>query len=148
MFSAFFLAATAPACDVEGATRTLRAMHQAVIAHHLNDNVDAWMGMEAETLIVGSRGELGVSGPERAAQRRAYLGATSFDYYRDMTPPIVRVADDCSLGWVMVQVEASGTRRGEDGAETPIAFQSSWIELYERVEGQWRAVGNVSNFVD
>jgi hypothetical protein len=148
MLAAFLLAASVSACDVEDAARTLSSMHGAVIEHHLTDNVDAWMRMEADTLIVSARGALRQSGPERAEQRRAYLDATTFEYYRDMTAPIVRVADDCSLGWVMVQVEARGTRRGEGGATEPIAFQSSWIELYERIDGQWRALGNVSNFAD
>jgi hypothetical protein len=148
MITALLLAAATATCDVSESERTLRAMHDAVIAHHLDDNVDAWMAMEANTLTIGSRGALRESGPERAEQRRAYLGATTFDYYRDMTPPLVRVADDCSVGWVMVQVEAAGTGRAESGELTPFSFQSSWIELYERRDGRWLAIGNVSNFAD
>lgn len=146
--AAFLLTSVAPICDAAEASRTLRGMHEAVIAHHLSENVDAWMRMEAEMLIVGSRGVVRESGPEREAQRRAYLAATTFHHYRDMAPPIVRVSDDCSLGWVIAQVEASGTQRGDDGVEAPIQFQASWIELYERVGGEWRMIGNVSNFAD
>jgi hypothetical protein len=148
MITALLLAAATATCDVSESERTLRAMHDAVIAHHLDDNVDAWMAMEAETVVVGSRGILRESGADREAQRREYLAATTFEYYRDMVPPVVRVSDDCSLGWVMVQVEAAGMRRPEGSYATPFTFQSSWIELYERRDGRWLAIGNVSNFAD
>ncbi|GAM97314.1 hypothetical protein U91I_00939 [alpha proteobacterium U9-1i] len=144
----FSLAVPTASCDKPTALQELRAMHAAVIARHLDDDVDAWMATEAETMIVGSRGVLAESGPERATGRRAYLGATEFEVYRDMVEPIVRVSDDCTLGWVMVQVEAQGARRDERGVATPFGFQSSWVELYERHDGAWRAVGNVSNFAE
>jgi hypothetical protein len=46
---------------------------------------------------------------------------------------------------VICQVEAAGTQKVE-GKEVPISFVSAWIELYEKREGNWRRVGNVSNF--
>lgn len=143
----FAVLAPVAACDVASAENELRALHASVIARHLDDDVDAWMAMENESVIVGSRGALTISGPERAARRRAYLGSTHFDVYRDMVEPIVRVSDDCSLGWVMVQVEASGAQR-QGNVLQPFEFQSSWIELYERRDGAWRGIGNVSNFAE
>ena len=143
----FALLAPAATCDVAVAEHELRAMHAAVIARHLDGDVDAWMATESESVIVGSRGELTTSGPERAARRREYLGSTHFDVYRDMVEPVVRVSDDCSLGWVMVQVEASGAQ-SHGNLRMPFAFQSAWIELYERRDGAWLGVGNVSNFAD
>jgi hypothetical protein len=143
----FALLTPVAACDVADAEKELRTMHAAVIARHLDGDVDSWMASEADRVFVSSRGELTTSGPERAERRREYLGSTQFDTYRDMVEPIVRVSDDCSLGWVMVQVEASGAQK-RGPVLMPFQFQSSWIELYERHDGAWRGIGNASNFAD
>ena len=81
----------------------------------------------------------------RRTQRTAYLASTTFSTYADLRPPIVRVSEDGSLGWVIAEVEIVGESRGEDGE--PRAFQDvwAWIELYERTEDGWRMTGNVSN---
>jgi hypothetical protein len=63
-----------------------------------------------------------------------------------MIPPVVRVSNDNSLGWVIAQVRAAGVQTTKDGASRPLSFESAWIELYERRDGKWLRVGNVSNF--
>lgn len=145
----FIMAALAsqPLCDTDEASIRLGEMHAELLAIHLNDDVPSWMEMETETLVVGSRGQVVVSGPDRAEQRRTYLAATEFDYYRDMVPPIIAVSQDCSLGWVIAQVQASGTIRSEAGVPSDLGFQAAWVELYELRDGAWRLTGNVSNFV-
>ena len=64
---------------------------------------------------------------------------TKFEYYRDMVPPVVKVSTDGSLGWVIVQVEAKGVRAGE-----AYAFQSAWIELYEKQDGFWLTLNELA----
>ena len=73
------------------------------------------------------------------------VGRTTFSVYRDVVPPVVRLADDLSQGWLMAQVEIEGTQRTAEGEES---FRSvwAWVELFERGEdGTWLWVGNVSN---
>ena len=50
-----------------------------------------------------------------------------------------------SLGWVIAEVEIKGTRTSDDGESMPVEAIWAWIELYEKREGVWKAVGNVSN---
>jgi hypothetical protein len=57
----------------------------------------------------------------------------------------VTVSRDGTLGWVVVQVEAKGVQQTAGGTE-PIGFVCAWIELYEKRDGRWYRVGNVSNF--
>jgi len=44
-----------------------------------------------------------------------------------------------------VQVKVSGVQKTQTGNEVPVAFESAWIELYEKRNGRWLYVGNVSN---
>lgn len=119
-------------------------MHRQILESHKTDDLDAWLALEADEIIVGSRGEIRSSRKaERAGQRREYLAQTEFSVYRDVREPIVQLASDGSLGWLYAQVEVVGTRSGPEGPE-PVHDQWAWIELYERGLEGWRLVGNVS----
>ncbi len=146
----FLLATHALACapdapaDLAAERAALLDLHERILAAHRADDVDGWLALEADTLIVGNRGDLFFSGKtERAEIRGRYLGATDFSVYRDMQPPIVQVADDASLGWVFAQVEIVGVQ-GEPPDTASIHDVWTWVELYERRPEGWRLVGNVS----
>ncbi len=136
-------ASEAPA-DAAAERAALRALHEQILAAHRTDDVDAWLALEADTLVVGNRGELTyTTRAERGELRRRYLAATEFSVYRDVQPPIVHVSDDASSGWVFAQVEIVGTS-GEAPDTTSIHDVWTWVELYERHPEGWRLVGNVS----
>lgn len=136
-----------PAAPRDADRAALLALHQKVMVAHREGNVEMLLEDGADDSIIGNRGA--VTRPPLAEQRARlgpYLSSTRFDFYRDRIPPIVRVSDDGSLGWVIVEVEAKGTQRSGDGTEAPLEFVSAWIELYEKRAGRWYRVGNVSNF--
>jgi hypothetical protein len=141
--------AAAPACDASAAEAALLAAHAEILRAHREDDVDAWMALEADEQVVGNRGRISRStADERRPGREAYLASAEFERYEDAVPPVVRVADDCSMGWVLVEVVASGVSRAEDGTEEPIDWRASWVELYDMTDAGWRLVGNVSNFAE
>jgi len=125
----------------------LRALHEKVLRAHRQGNAELIVEDEAPDYVQGNRGE--IKRPtlqERSARFRDYLGSTRFEVYRDVVEPIVRVSSDGTLGWVIVQVEARGVQTKPGGPSEPLEFVSAWIELYERREGRWYRVGNLSNF--
>ncbi len=126
----------------------LLQMHQQMIQAHLDKDVTGWAELEtAVNYTVASRGEIHHPTPEeRAARRTPYLQATEFSEYRDLEPPIVKVSEDGTLGWLVCQVQASGTQTGSDGEQVEFTFISAWVELYEKQNGRWLCTGNVSNF--
>ena len=133
-------AASHAATDVE----QLRALHDKVMRAHREGNVDLLLEDEAPDYVVASRGE--VTRPsieERRSRLGPYLSSATFEEYSDLIEPIVSVSVDATLGWVIVQMRARGAR-GEQ--KEPIAFVCAWIEMYEKRQGRWVRVGNVSNF--
>jgi hypothetical protein len=62
---------------------------------------------------------------------------------------IVRVSDDGTLGWLIAQVEIIGTQAADQAAgdDERVRIDSvwAWIELYEKKDGRWYRVGDVSN---
>ena len=125
----------------------LLALHEEAMRAHRESNAELLLRAEAPDYVVASRGQ--ITQPtldERRARLERYLGTTRFTEYIDLVPPVVRVSEDGSLGWVIVQVRAAGLQATPDGRSEPLAFESAWIELYERRGGSWYRVGNVSNF--
>lgn len=121
-------------------------MHQEIIKAHLEANAQSWLDMESDEYISANRGVIRyLSKEERRVGREPYLAATTFSEYRDVIEPIVNISEDGTLGWVIVQVRASGVQKTQAGAELPVAFESAWVELYEKRNGRWLCVGNVSN---
>jgi hypothetical protein len=125
----------------------LRALHDKTMRAHKDSDAALLVADQAADMIIVNRGA--VTRPsleERRASFGSYLGRTVFAEYRDLVEPIVKVSNDGSLGWVIVQVGARGVQAAEDGTKKPIEFVSAWVELYEKRDGRWYGVGNVSNF--
>ena len=124
----------------------LLALHKQVIQFHLDADVDSWLEIETAEYISANRGVISYpTKEERRAGRTPYLQATTFTEYQDVVEPVVKISEDGSLGWVIVQVKVSGIQKTSDGQEHALAFESAWIELYEKKNGRWLCVGNVSN---
>jgi hypothetical protein len=145
--SAVFSCASTTAAPASSDADQLLALHAEVLRAHRESNIDLLLAAEEDDYVVANRGE--VTTPNRESRGELlgpYLRRTRFSKYADKVPPIVKVSSDGSLGWVVVQVEALGEQTTSTGAVEPIEFVSAWIELYEKRNGRWVRVGNVSNF--
>ena len=127
-------------------TRLLE-LHAEVMEAHRKSNVELILRSESEDYVVANRGEVSQPSVElRRGRLGPYLSSTQFREYTDAIAPIVVVSRDGTLGWVIVQVRASGEQISNGGTRQTVSFESAWIELYEKRSNQWFRVGNVSNF--
>lgn len=129
----------------------LLALHESALRAHRRSDPDELLAPESDAYVVANRGA--ISHPGKAARQArfaGYLGRTRFHTYKDLVAPEVRVSNDGSLGWVIVQVGAEGEQTPADSsaAGVPVAFTCAWIELYEKRDGRWWRTGNVSNFLE
>ena len=136
--------ATAPV-DTAGDRARLLALHEQAMEAHRRSDVALLLEADAEDFVLSNRGA--ISRPTLEQRRQflgPYLGGVRFSEYADVVAPVVHVSADGTTGWVIAQVRARGAETG--GAGRTLQFESSWIELYEKRGGDWRRVGNVSNF--
>ena len=125
----------------------LLALHEEAMQAHRESNADLLLQSDARDFVSVNRGEIARPTLDTRRERfRQYLSTTRFSEYVDLVPPVVRVSKDGSLGWVIAQVRGVGVQTTQDGGSKPLAFESAWIELYERQGDKWARVGNVSNF--
>ena len=139
--------ATSTGGDRDADVRALLAIHEEILQAHRDSDVDRLLASAVDDGVVANRGKISRPTIEETRKRLGpYLQSTRFSIYRDQVPPIVKVSADGSLGWVVAQVEAKGEQTTPEGKTEPLEFVSAWIELYEKRNGRWVVVGNVSNF--
>jgi hypothetical protein len=132
--------------DSPSHVRELLRLHNEVLEAHRTGDVNRWMSIEAPEYVSANGGR--ITFPElsdRRAQRSGYLERATFDVYRDLRDPVVRVSADASLGWVIAEVEVRGSLSSGPGESESFHDIWAWVELYENVDGTWRLVGNASN---
>ena len=82
--------------------RRLLELHEEGLKAHIDRDIGALLATQAEDFVLLNRGQISLPSKQ---QRREFLGpylaATTFEFYRDMTPPLVKVSRDGSLGWVV-----------------------------------------------
>lgn len=130
----------------EADVAALQAAHETVLQAHRDGDVDGWLAVEADSYVVANRGR--VSFPtmeERRAAREPYLAGTRFSRYEDVRQPLVTISEDGSMGWLIAEVAVTGRQTLPDGSEEAVESVYAWIELYRRIDGEWRLVGNISN---
>ena len=141
------LPAAVPSAALESEEKELLALHEEFKAAHFRGDAGTILERLAEDYVRVGRGE--VTRPEKkdmVSRMEDYLGRTTFSEYRDLRPPIVRVSDDGTLGWVIVELQARGVQVGPEGAEEPLEFVCAWIYLFEKRTGKWVTTGDVSTF--
>ncbi len=128
--------------------QALLRLHRTFMDGHFFGRADDMQAGLAESFVQVGRGEVLASSGEQALQAlEGLLQRVDYTAYEDRIRPVVRVSDDGTLGWVIVQVAARGVQLDEGGKPAgPVDFVSAWVELYEKVEGSWRMSGNVSTF--
>ncbi len=131
-----------PGRPIELEKQELLRRHQELLQSVRQGNLDAWLALETENFVECTGEEIQQLSPsQRRTQRSLWLGTVKLERYEDASDPIVEVANDGSLAWLITRVRVVGTREGADGAETKLDSVEPWVELYRKVQGEWRLSG-------
>jgi len=129
--------------------RLLR-IHRTIMDDHFWGNMDRMNARNGDSLVIVNEGEVyNVRGEESKARMNRMIGNRDYTVYDDLIRPQIKISQDGTLAWVIVKVLAKGIRYDEEkNPKGPLEFTSAWIELYEKTDGEWRMIGNVSNFME
>ena len=102
----------------------------------------------ADFVWEASRGRLNrISRAEIRDRFAAYFESVRYNMWQDLQPPHVSVGADGTSAWMAVEIEARMTGTA-DGGEQELRFESSWISVYEKVDGQWLMASISSSVVE
>jgi len=133
--------------DTELLKQELLELHNKTIDAHLNKDAEFFIKDISDDYMQVHNGEfLYPQKDDILKMFKHYLSSTEFSVYKDVAEPIVRVADDGSLGWTIVQVRVVGEQKSETDSIHKLDYTFAWITLYEREDDKWIRLGEVDNF--
>ena len=125
----------------------LLKVHQADREAHFQTDVNLLLRHSAGEFISVSNGKVSKSTREDVKQFfEGYFKNAKYYEWDDLEPPIIRVSNDASLAWMIVRVKVRRTQRDATGSETERSFVYAGIMTYEKQNGKWVRVANVSTF--
>jgi hypothetical protein len=124
---------SARAIDLDAERTELLAMHAAVRQAHFDtdpvgvtaNDADDWMNIRDGQIAVRHRAD------DLKIFTEYFDGATYYEW-DDVEPPIVKVADDASIAWMITHIRVRRTR--DTGTQD---FEYAGIETYEKRDCQW-----------
>jgi hypothetical protein len=128
-------------------TAELLALHARGREAHFRTDVDLLLADAGEEFISVSGGRISrITPAEQRAFFAGYFKGATYQEWDDVEPPIVRVSDDGSMGWVITRVRVRRTQKDATGAGKEASFVYAGIMTYEKRDGRWVRVANVSTF--
>ena len=133
--------------DLEKEKAELLRLHQQDRRAHFQTDVDLLLARHPEEFIAVRDGK--IYRPKKADTRKmfteSFKGANYFEW-DDLEPPIIRISNDGSLGWIIVRLKVRRTKKDAAGAEKEEKFVYAGIMTYEKRDGAWIKAANVSTF--
>ena len=125
----------------------LLKLHQMDRQAHFKTDPDLLLSHHPEEFIAVSQGK--VSRRQKADTRNTfetYFKDATYYEWDDLEPPIVRVSNDGSMGWIITRLKVRRTQKDLTGVEREQKFVYAGIMTYEKRNKKWIKVANVSTF--
>lgn len=123
----------------------LLALHQADRRAHIARDVDALVATLPEKFIYVRDGKIEVDSREVLRSKFAeYFRNSEVTAWDDLEPPIVRASPDGRMGWMVVRIKVAYTKTDQSGKQSSEETVMAWMSTYEKREGKWMHVANVT----
>jgi hypothetical protein len=145
LFAGAVCASAQPSPNLEKEKAELLRLHKSDREAHFKTDVEALLENSPEEFITVGRGKINRS--SKADTRKMFTGyfrdANYFEW-DDVEEPIIRVSNDASMAWMITRTRVRRVQKNADGTEKEEKFVYAGIMTYEKREGRWVRVANVS----
>jgi hypothetical protein len=126
--------------------RALVEIHERDVRAHVETNVDAILENQGDSFVTASNGAIATAtkADVEAFFTRYFRGA-KYHEYATLEGPVIRVSDDGTMAWVMTRTRARRTQT-VDGVANDRNFVYAGAMMYEKRNGAWKRIANVSTF--
>src|SRR3954468_6054817 len=134
-----------PSADLEKEKAELLRIHKSDREAHFTTDVDRLLENSPEEFISVGRGKINRSSKEDARKMfTGYFRDAKYYEWDDVEEPIIRISNDASIGWMITRTRVRRVQKKADGAEQEEKFVYAGIMTYEKRDGRWVRVANVS----
>ena len=133
--------------DTEKEKAELLKLHQTDRQAHFKTDPDLLLSNHPDEFISVSQGM--ISRRKKADTRKTfetYFKNATYHEWDDLEPPIIRVSSDGSIGWIITRLKVRRTQKDANGLDREQKFVYAGIMTYEKQDGKWVKVANVSTF--
>lgn len=133
--------------DLEKEKAELLRVHKLDREAHFATDVELLQRHSPEEFISVSGGKIyrSTKADERKQFSEYFKGAKYYEW-DDVEPPIVRISNDGSMAWMITRVRVRRTQKTATGGDKEEKFTYAGIMTYEKRDGKWVRVANVSTF--
>jgi len=122
----------------------VRLLQQERKAHFAN-NVDLFISEFADSMISVNKGKVTIAGPVENRKRiEPYFNSVKFIRWDDVAEPIIRISDDGSLAYAVVQKQVILTYPDTLGKPFYDTTNYAWTSIYRKQKGEWKVEANIS----
>ncbi len=140
-------ASAQPSANLEKDKAELLRLHKSDREAHFKTDVEMLLENSPEEFISVSRGKISRSGKADARKMfTQYFRDAKYYEWDDVEEPIIRISNDSSIAWMITRTRVRRVQRNAAGAEQEEKFDYAGIMTYERRDGRWVRVANVSTF--
>jgi len=133
--------------DLAGEVEQLLRIHESDRRAHFETSAKQIMEHAADEFISVSNGRVQRTTPAENLQFfEEYFKGAKYYEWDDLEPPIVRVSNDASMAWMIVRTRVHRVQTASGGTATERRFVYAGIMAYEKKDGRWVRVANVSTF--
>jgi len=138
-------ASAQPSPDLEKEEAELLRLHKLDREAHFKTDVDKLLETSPEEFITVGRGK--IMRQSKAEERKRfteYFRNAKYYEWEDLEEPIVRVSNDASMAWMIVRTKIRRVQKKSDGTEREEKVVYAGVMTYEKRDGRWMRVANVS----
>ena len=140
-------ASAQPSANLEKEKAELLRLHKSAREAHFKTDVELLFENSPEEMISVSRGKINRSGKAEGRKMFAeYFRGAKYYEWDDVEEPIIRVSKDATMAWMITRIRVRRMQRDSAGAEREERFVYAGIMTYEKRDGRWVRVANVSTF--
>jgi hypothetical protein len=138
-------ASAEPSADLEKEKAELLRIHKSDRESHFKTDVDRLLENSPEEMISVGRGKINRSSKDDARKMfTGYFRDAKYYEWDDVEEPIIRISNDASMAWMITRTRVRRVQKKADGAEQEEKFIYAGIMTYEKRDGRWVRVANVS----
>ena len=125
----------------------LLRLHKADREAHFATDVELLQRHSSEEFISVSGGKIyRTSKADERKQFSEYFKGAKYYEWDDVEAPIVRISKDGNMAWMITRVRVRRTQNTATGSDKEEKFTYAGIMTYEKRDGKWMRVANVSTF--
>lgn len=131
--------------DRQKETDAIKSLLQQERKAHFDRNTEMFMSEFADSMISVNKGKVSKATAEENKKRiGSYFGSVRFIKWDDVAEPIIRLADDGSLAYAIVQKQVILSRVDSIGKSFIDTTDYAWVSVYRKHKGEWKVECNAS----